>query len=114
MSKFRFQGRLQPPTGESEFYTPPPFRVCPDCDEDLFNEPRYDVPCPNNGTGRIPIYYTVKQWEEMTGRKAPDDMPVWWLGEYGNWNLGLIGCVVSDYVVIANEAGVPPKDWKPE
>lgn len=109
----------------TNFYIPPPFRVCTDCEGKGHkkNHKQYkpgtcypmEYACKRcEGLGYIRIWYTIQQWEELNGRKVPDDMLVWWLDEYGHWYLGLSGYVISDYVVIATEAGSPPKDWRPE
>lgn len=114
MSKFRFKGRLQPPIGESEFWTPPPFEVCPDCGGywiDVMLSKETCTTC--NGNGTIPIYYTIQKWEELTGRKVPDDMPVWYLF-CGYWYLGSAYYDEKTIMIIATEAGRPPKDWRPE
>ena len=106
------------------FYTPPPFKVCPECGGDgaVSSNALDFYDCSTcHGTGRIPIWYTVEQWEKLTGRKVPDDMPVWYIDEYdGRWYFSTLehaqrDCFTVDNIkVIATEAGRPPHDWRPE
>jgi len=126
MSKFRFKGRIQPPTGNPEFDTPAPFRVCPGCGGKKVisitsaNYEGYakDITCPTcHGTGCIPIWYTIEQWEELTGRKVPGEMPIWVLSPLTKeWTIDTWdNCSRNKAtVVIATEAGCPPKSWRPE
>lgn len=150
MSTFRFKGRLQPPTGEPEFWTPPPFKVCPDCEGcggienievdyeiGMGHAPDCDGTCKNcpvpvqveverqvvepcltcKGTGQIPVYYTVEQWENLTGRKVPDDMPIYAEIEKNCWRIGtksILSKPIKCRMVVITEAGRPPKNWRPE
>jgi primosomal protein N' len=89
---------------QGDFYTPPPFKVCPECE----------------GAGIIPIYYTVEQWEKLTGRKVPDDISVLWRWKDNvHWSPAFLSDIIDDIkrgyidVVIATEAGRPPKEWRP-
>ena len=71
-------------------------------------------------------FETVEQWEARTGKKYPDDGPVW--KNYViinrkeeenshvkfNWRLALYKHIDNseDLCVVANENGKPPDDWR--
>ena len=111
-----------------QFYTPPPFKACnePHCYDGHYPELASEdgdvnwVMCQTcHGTGLIPIYYTVQQWEALTGRKVPDDIGVYALHNSDSanwWQLYQYGSVkMSNWlIVITTEAGRPPNGWRPE
>lgn len=74
-----------------------------------------------NGTGKVPIYYTPAEYKESTGKDWPNDAPVWSFDP--NMKRQCWSALVthsesrsmpSYAVVIANEAGKPPSDYRTE
>jgi hypothetical protein len=70
----------------------------------------------------IPNFETVTQWEARKWRKYPDTAPVYALDEKGSpriepfYFLTDLRTVDKDrrIVLIANEAGKPPDNWRPD
>lgn len=75
--------------------------------------------------GWIPVYYTTEQYRDWICREndlhnyeLPDSMPVWDIifdnyGTFMRWELLEIKWVWNDNVIIATEAGRPPKEYRP-
>jgi hypothetical protein len=71
---------------------------------------------------KTPCWETPEQWEKRTGKKWPDNWPVFF--EYGEntheWYVDLLKRVKHERVIkigriyIFTEAGPPPADWKLE
>jgi hypothetical protein len=118
---------------DSYIYSPPAWRVC-GCENGKYTKriksgagsaldgAEYDltIPCRECADspikGRIPIYYTPEQWEEAGGVLS-DDTPVWVRyndEEHYCWDLiEYSSALITDTVVIATEAGRPPKGYVP-
>jgi hypothetical protein len=75
----------------------------------------------------IPCFIDTVQYWERTGAECGDDMPVWYrfvsndgagkpfeLKRYGEVKDRYGGIDGTVYIVIANELGRPPANWKPE
>ena len=74
-------------------------------------------------TRHNPGYETPEQYFKRTGEKWRDDAPVWYIwGKQEEWEITLFGKLLKDrqmyvptlFVVVATNAGKPPKDWRPE
>lgn len=63
-----------------------------------------------------PKHETPEAYKQRTGKDYPDDAPVWKIMNNLDWVLTVNKCynIYNDPVVIANEHGKPPADWKPE
>jgi hypothetical protein len=65
-------------------------------------------------------WYTPEQWEKRTGKKWPEDWPVWSITTDGLLTISTMGeeeirkTWGTHIYVIATEAGPPPDDWRPE
>jgi hypothetical protein len=72
----------------------------------------------------VPVYETVKAWEERTGKQYPDTAPVWLIqrdnpmDRYALWHYGHLKKLLaadSDWLcIVATEVGAPPDNWRPE
>jgi len=102
----------------TDFYTPPPFKACSKCGGSgtIWSKPDIEPCLYCDSTGRIPIYYTVEQWEKLTKRKVPNDMPIYVELEKNCWHIAsksILSKPITYRMVIITEAGSPPKDWRP-
>ena len=60
-------------------------------------------------------FETVEQWEARTGKKYPEDGPIWEEGTTGIYRLlQYKSCFVDSLKIVANENGKPPDYWRPE
>ncbi len=108
----------------------PTEKVCPKCGGDgsrcyaIADLDSYATCETCNGNGTIPIYYTPEQYQEIKGKKWPADSPVWGIKTYDDgvsdtvyglfWHKYATPINGSVIMIIANEAGQPPADYRPE
>ena len=101
----------------------PLHKKCPDCSVGVspkeYLQGEFCRTCQN--TSAVWMYYTPTQYKTITGRNWPDDAPIFyrWM-ESKIWHLSTIGKLHQDqiwehpelFIVIANEAGKPPANYK--
>jgi hypothetical protein len=110
---------MKPFEKDGYIYSPPAWRVRDKCDGKGRKWNPIIGTCDRcNGTGRIPIYYTPEQWQEAGGILT-DDTPCWQIIKQGSETFffmepwGNIKETQEGTIIIATEAGRPPRDYQP-